>query len=250
VTFGEQGWPVSGTVRVDGTNAPIAGVTIALTGTDVFGSPVSMALTTGTDGSYGFTNVPPGSYTLTQTQPAGFDNGLVNPTNTITFVLGAGASAPQNFTETGSTLSGLAYVDINKNGVFDARDTPNPGVTITITGTDNAGNDVNVTVVTDADGHWSVPGLRAGDYEITETQPAHLRDGAATLGTGGGTILNANTMTMTLSPGIDATGYAFGDVSQKLPTTGATVLHILQLAGALLALGTAMRLIRRRSRRV
>jgi hypothetical protein len=60
----------------DGAKDPgdpgIAGVTVTLTGISVFGQPVNVAQTTASDGSYKFVNVVTGSYTVTETQPAGY----------------------------------------------------------------------------------------------------------------------------------------------------------------------------------
>lgn len=54
---------------------PIAGVTILLTGTDNLGNAVSLTRTTLADGSYVFDTLRPGTYTLTQVQPAGYVDG-------------------------------------------------------------------------------------------------------------------------------------------------------------------------------
>ena len=248
VTFGEQGWTVVGRVTIDGTNAPVGGVTMTLTGTDVLDEPITRTVQTAPDGRYEFANVPPGSYTLTETQPVGLTNGATNPTNTVAFVLDASAQPPKNFSETGSDLSGIVYVDVNKNHANDAGDEPSAGVRVTISGTDDGGNPVSVTVVTDANGAWSVAGLRAGTYQVTETQPSVLRDGSASLGSAGGTVVDPNTMMVTLSSGTNATGYQFGDVRVVLPVTGGTPIRILEVASLLLALGLAMRISRRRAR--
>jgi len=56
-TFGDQG---------------LAGVTETLTGTDINGNAVNLTTTTATDGSYSFTNLLPGTYTITETRPSGF----------------------------------------------------------------------------------------------------------------------------------------------------------------------------------
>jgi hypothetical protein len=61
VDFGEQG---------------IAGVTVTLSGTDDLGHTVSESQQTGADGTYLFGNLLPGSYTLTETQPAGYTQGV------------------------------------------------------------------------------------------------------------------------------------------------------------------------------
>jgi hypothetical protein len=250
VSFGEQGWPVTGTVKLDGSGAPIAGVVVTLTGTDVLGEHITMTITTGADGSFNFKNVPAGSYTLTESQPAGLENGSVNPGNVIAFVLGAEAIPSHDFTETASSIAGSAYIDINKNGVNDAGDLPNPGVLITLTGTDAAGNPVNRTVIAGADGTWLITDIRAGDYQITETQPPTMVDGAATVGNAGGTATSANVIVLSLRPGISATGYLFGDVRRNLPVTGADVRNVLGLAVLTLAAGVPLVMVGRRRNRV
>jgi uncharacterized repeat protein (TIGR01451 family)/fimbrial isopeptide formation D2 family protein len=64
----------------DGTRtlgeAGIGGVVMHLTGTDHLGAPVLMTAVTLPDGSYSFTGLRPGTYTITETQPAGFVDGL------------------------------------------------------------------------------------------------------------------------------------------------------------------------------
>ena len=52
------------------SESPLAGVTITLTGTDANSATINQTVKTGPDGSYLFTNLAPGNYTITQTQPA------------------------------------------------------------------------------------------------------------------------------------------------------------------------------------
>jgi uncharacterized repeat protein (TIGR01451 family) len=52
----------------------IAGVTIALTGTDVFGKPVALSTITDGSGAYSFVGLNPGTYTLVETQPANWNS--------------------------------------------------------------------------------------------------------------------------------------------------------------------------------
>ena len=57
----------------------IAGVTVVLTGTDFSTAAVTQTATTGSDGSFTFTNLRPDNgsgYTITETQPAGYLEGL------------------------------------------------------------------------------------------------------------------------------------------------------------------------------
>jgi hypothetical protein len=61
VDFGEQGIP---------------GVTITLAGRDDLGHVVNLAQKTDSGGMYAFLNLRPGTYTLTETQPAGYSQGI------------------------------------------------------------------------------------------------------------------------------------------------------------------------------
>lgn len=54
---------------------PLAGVTISLMGTDIDGNTVVMTTTTGLDGSYTFTGLAAGTYTLAEEQPANYTDG-------------------------------------------------------------------------------------------------------------------------------------------------------------------------------
>src|SRR5207237_57075 len=55
--------------------AGVAGVTVRLTGSDFRGVAVDVSTTTAADGSYSFAGLPPGVYTLTEAQPAGYPDG-------------------------------------------------------------------------------------------------------------------------------------------------------------------------------
>ncbi|GIW92177.1 MAG: hypothetical protein KatS3mg110_0218 [Pirellulaceae bacterium] len=74
---------ISGAVYVDANDngvfdpgeLPLGGVRIVLTGTDLNGTPVQRTEITGTDGTYQFLNLAPGTYTVTQEQPPFFADG-------------------------------------------------------------------------------------------------------------------------------------------------------------------------------
>src|SRR5262249_42879741 len=81
--FGElKASSLSGHAYVDANNngvkdpgeAAIAGVTITLTGADTNG-PVNQTATTDASGFYQFSNLNPGTYALTETQPANYFDG-------------------------------------------------------------------------------------------------------------------------------------------------------------------------------
>jgi hypothetical protein len=96
-------------------------VTVALSGTDDRAGAVNHTATTGTDGSYCFSNLRPGTYTLTETQPAGYQDGQESPGSAggaagadqitgITLVMGQVAS-DYNFGEQNPPLTAVVFAD-------------------------------------------------------------------------------------------------------------------------------------------
>jgi uncharacterized repeat protein (TIGR01451 family)/fimbrial isopeptide formation D2 family protein len=58
-----------------GADQGISGVSIQLTGTDHLGSPINTSTTTNVSGAYSFTALRPGTYSLAETQPDGYQDG-------------------------------------------------------------------------------------------------------------------------------------------------------------------------------
>lgn len=75
------------------------------------------------------------------------------------------------------TISGFVYEDNNDDGIKDAGEAGIGNVTVTLTGTDCAGNAVNTNTMTANDGSYSFPNLMKGTYKLTETQPVGYNDG-------------------------------------------------------------------------
>ncbi len=201
-----------------GTDTPIAGVTITLTGTD-FGAdgalgggddtPVSRTTTSDALGNYAFTGLNAGSYTVTEpTQPPGTSNGITGaggvagggggtpgtatgvatvPSAVANIVLsrnGAGqvAGSPgNNFAEVAaSSVSGRVFLDQNNNAVQNGADPGIAGVTIELL---DAGGNVIATTVTDANGDYSFPGLAPGTYSLRQpAQPPDTSNGSTIAG--------------------------------------------------------------------
>ena len=167
----------------DAGDTPLGGVTIKLTGTDDLGGSVSLTTVTAADGTFSFggvTPLRPGSYTLTEAQPTGYNQGtnaagsaggsLATQDAIGAFTLTPGTNAAGYlFGETGSDISGTVYLDANKDGVLQPGETTRlSGVTVTLE--DSPGNTV-ATTVTNASGNYSFPNLPPGLYSIVETQP-------------------------------------------------------------------------------
>ena len=222
-------------LRSAGLEDGIQGAVVVLSGLDDLGATVSRTATTDALGFYSFTGLRPsgtGGYTLTETQPLGFFDGLDTRGNTspiagsnTTDVIGgvtvsAGATASENdFGELApGTLAGIVFFDKDNTGTNTAGDLPINGAKVVLSGTDDLGNAVNVTAFTTG-GAYSFGNLRPGVYTLTETQPAGYLDGADTLGTSGGTPGNDIFTGVTLVPGATGSGYAFGELGPSITGT-------------------------------
>lgn len=244
VNFGERAGSLAGVVWLDnnndGTRAAgdngIQSVTITLTGTDGAGNPVNRSTTTASDGTYSFADLLSGTYVVTQpTQPAGTINARTfagSTGGTVTAVTAvpssisaitlplATASINNNFSETlPVSIAGRVYFDADNDGVIDAGETGIDNQTITVTGTDDLGNLVSVSVQTSADGSYSFPSLRPGIYTITQpNQPANTANGITTPGSAGGGATTPSTTPSAIStvnlstPGSTSTANNFGEI--------------------------------------
>ena len=178
---------------------PMAGVTInLLPGTPANPGP-SRTTTTDASGNFLFTNVTPGAFFLVEAVPAGFTQ--TTPANgVITGTLAQGGSFLTavfgNFRGvlTG-TISGLKFLDVNGNGVQDPGETPQAGVTFTISGPTGF---APRTAVSGPDGRFTFQNVPFGTYTVTETVPSGFRQTAppapgtatATLNVGTQTVSN------------------------------------------------------------
>ena len=227
---------------INGTEVGIAGITITLSGTDLGGAAVSRTTTTDANGNYTFANLPPGTYAVSEpTQPAGTLNGstvagtaggtvtpvATTPSGIAGIVLGVGVtSSANNFGELPTaSIAGQVIGDSNDNGRLDPGEIGIANVPVVLTGTDDLGRPVSVTVTTDASGNYSFPGLRPGTYTVTEpTQPAGTVNGTTTAGTIGGTPSGTATPTTTvpsavsnivLPPGGASVGNNFAEIGNS-----------------------------------
>ena len=225
VTITGQNVAVSGAVYRDdngdgtrqaGETTGIANVSLTLSGTDVNGKTVNVTITTDASGNYTF-NVPPGSYTITETQPTGY--GSSTP-NTLTVTVPTAGLSGQNFGETTSSFAGIVFNDLNNDGVKQAGESGIGGVAVTLTGTDAAGNAVTRSATTAADGTYTFANLLSGIYSLTETQPSAYNDGSDAVGSAGGTLSGPDSITsIALGAGVQATGYTFGERGMAISGT-------------------------------
>lgn len=222
----------------DGSESGIGGVDIRVQGTDHHGNGVDITIQTQPNGSYLFDNLRPGTYSITQDPngnsiPVGYLDGQDNigtqggidsvndlffnialPTGTETHGTGNNFGEIQD-----ASLAGAVYHDADNDGVFDGTETGIDGVQIRLTGTNDLGNTVDITVFTAGGGLYSFAGLRpsnAAGYTITELAgPAGYLDGRDTdgsLANGDDSTVNNEISSINIVPGNDGVSYNFGEV--------------------------------------
>jgi hypothetical protein len=200
-------------------------VTVRLIGTDDRGQVVSIPLLTDMSGRYAFDNLRPGTYTVIEVQPRVALDGrdtLGSPSFGATafndrftsFVLTPGSiSEGNNFGELplNTQLGGWIYVDRNANGRKDVGEVGIGGIVVSLTGTNDLGQAVRRTVVTDVYGRYRFLQLRPGTYTLSEVHPAQFLDGIDTLGNAGGVRVNDSFRQISLGAGVVGDNYNFGE---------------------------------------
>ena len=236
VTFGEVTLSsLAGFIYVDAnddgakepTEPGLAGVTVTLSGTDDLGNAVGVETISAADGSYAFGNLRPGTYVLAETPPsiylqgavsAGTAGGIVGNARVTKILLStATAGTAYNFAELDpSIVSGSVYVDANQDGVRNQGEPPIAGVMVTLTGTDDLGDPVNLHTTTAPDGAYLFAGLRPGLYQVAEAQPVAYSQGTNAVGSAGGIIVGDAIIKVALGGGATASGYTFGEQGTTL----------------------------------
>ena len=231
--FGERKFGIIGTVFADrnnngvfnppndGTDSGIPGVVVWLTGTTAIGDPVLMTTTSSAVGAFSFANLQPGVYTLSETQPSGYADGLdragtlggLLSNDRITGIVVGDQSFGQNYAFgelPPSTLSGYVYVDINNDG-YRVGEPGIAGVTITLQGQNTLGDPVLMVARTDALGYYIFRNIPNGSYSLIETQPNFV-DGIDRAGSGaGGVALDDLIVGIGFNIIADARDYNFGE---------------------------------------
>lgn len=176
----------------------------------------------------------PGNYKIIQkVQPAGLldgqdsQAGVIIPnstkTDTINVSLNNADSTDNNFGEyEPASLNGYVYNDNNNNGIREATEALFSNIQIKLTGTDDRGAAVNLSLTTNANGFYQFANLRPGQYTITEaTQPKGYSAGKISAGSIGGSTGTGRAIGGISTPvGAAGTDYNFGHLAIKPPSSG------------------------------
>ena len=186
----------------DAGEAGVANVVVNLL--DASGNPilddagVAVSTTTDANGNYSFDELKPGDFQVQFVAPTGNDFTLQNvgddtldsdadPTTGLSQVVSLVSEENNTTIDAGlvnepvvqpllGSIGNLVFEDLNNNGIRDAGDPGEPGVTIELLdGDGNAILDASgnpITTVTDANGFYEFTDLPAGDYRIRSSLPA------------------------------------------------------------------------------
>ncbi|KAI2514176.1 protein of unknown function DUF11 [Fragilaria crotonensis] len=163
---------ISGTVK-DDNGAPLSGVTVQLK--DSSGAVVRTTATNG-NGAYLFSDVFPGTYTLFEINPAGYD------TDVSDYDTSNDGDAPDSVTTVDSTIGVVLlpgenddnndFVDSDNGSisgtVTDDQGKPLGGVTLTLTTSTGV---AVATTATDSNGAYIFSNVEPGAYFVVETNP-------------------------------------------------------------------------------
>jgi hypothetical protein len=150
----ETGVELNGAVRVTVTagSAPLPGVTVSL------GAAGTAPVTTGADGIANFTEVPVGTYTVTVT---GLSADVICSSTTQPVTVASGQTTAVQFACNTVRTSSISGTVAFANGL------PLPNAAVTVTRTLPAPADPAVNLTTNAQGQYSLTGLRSGTFTVT-----------------------------------------------------------------------------------
>ena len=143
------------------------------------------------DGTRTIINVPAGTWTVGEPAVPGW--AFISPAGGVgTFTVPPGGTGVfQAGNARPAPLSGVVWIDTNRNGVLDAGEQVQPGALVTLTGVTGTGAGVGGQTTTLADGSYVFGGLLPGTYSVSVTVPSGFT--ATTPTTLGGLPIISNT---------------------------------------------------------
>ncbi len=215
-------------VKDDGESAVVGALITISDGTNTFSTRTDM------NGFYLFTDLPDGTYTITQTQPGNYYDGketvgsggvgTVNNNTVSNTISGVTVSAGNYYSDYNfgellpADIAGVAYIDLNNDGNRQDTETGRAGIEVTLSGTNDFGDTINLTTTTDSSGRYYFGSLRPSGgtgYTITFTGDGEVGSGdvGSILGTTEGDNPTGTTNTIeniNLAAGDSGVNYDFG----------------------------------------
>jgi hypothetical protein len=187
----------------------LANWTITLDDSGTGGNVVHQTALTDSTGYYEF-QVDPGDYDVCETQQTGWHQSMPGGDGCYHISLDSGELDSGNDfgNYRNATKSGTKFEDFDGDGVRDESEIGVPNVTITLEGTDGAGNSVSLSDTTDSNGDYSIE-VRPGSYLVCEDIPTGWTQSYPTSGADCGS--NGYGYDITLTSNQAETGNDFGN---------------------------------------
>ena len=159
---------VNGNGKQDIGDTKLGGVTVHLLNNT--GALINKTAVTDADGNVTFTNLMPGSYSVSVAAPAG--DVVTQKTNVLKLVnvASGGSAAAVEGVCAPATISAHVYSDMNGNAQQDSGDTNLAGVRVRLL--KGNGAPTGKTAFTDSNGNVTFSGLMPGAYEVSVVTPA------------------------------------------------------------------------------
>jgi len=221
---------ISGKVFNGFTNDPIPGVFIELIVKQSDGTwRIMRSRMTDSEGKYSFTGLDTTlEYKTQELQPDGYVNGdtwteggnktQLDRTETITLGDNASYKSPNNdYSEypKASSLSGIVWHDMDRDGKIDSDELPIPGVKVTLHN-QNCDEPPIAIETTDTYGYYEFTNLYGGTYCVKEYNLAGYADVMATVVNSNSTVVDPNTIKVTVPAGNYSILNNFGDVKGSI----------------------------------
>ena len=110
------------------------------------------------------------------------------------------------------SLSGVVFVDADRDGARGETESGQSGVTVYLFGNDSLGNAVSFQTVTDDAGTFDFTAIPVGTYSLSEDAPFGYACGSATAGNEGGDATPGEISNISMEGDDQATNYLFGNV--------------------------------------
>ena len=232
--------------------------TIILEGMDAFGVSVSRKDTTKSDGSYLFSDLVPGTYTISLTLDSFFgfspkwihtdtlrdhdsENGVID---SILVCSGVHTLGKDFAVYTKSSIGDFVWEDVNGNGIQEPDEPGLPGIEVQLEGNDIFNQTIQKVTQTDGDGQYSFTLLNPGAYTLTFFPPGEYRASKLDLGLDDNLDSDINeslqTNTILLASGSDITdvdagfylgGNILGTVWEDMACDGVLSIQDVRLNG-------------------